>query len=517
MLQKRTSAPASRRPSSTSPDSSDQASAARMLPFSSSSRSSQAAWLGAGQLRLGRLGELEEARRGAGRARPRARRARRAARARTRGSSRASRSAARRRRSRPGGRGSCRRARRRRRAPRRTRARAARRRPPRRSRASMPPTKTPSRANERLAAVVEQVVAPVDRVAERRPAPLAAAGEQRRAARSSRPTIASGVSSFTRAAASSIASGMPSSRRQISATASAFSSVSSKLGLAACARSTKSCDGGASRPSPSPRRRARASGGTGVLALAAHAQRRPARHEHLQPRRGREQLGDERRRRQHLLEVVEHEQRRLVAEALARSPSTSGRLGVSRTPSSSAIAVPTSSGPAPATRSTKYASVELVLRASRGLEREPRLAGAAEPGQRDEPHGRPPSSARPPASSASRPTSGVASTGRFERVRRAAGAASLEQRAAPRGAAPAGRRARRAPPRRSRGRSRTARPASFAIARAITASSAAGRSGRTSVTAGGGSRMCANMTATSVSRSYGFLPGQASKSTQPNA
>ncbi len=46
----------------------------------------------------------------------------------------------------------------------------------------------------------------------------------------------------------------------------------------------------------------------------------------------------------------------------------------------------------------------------------------------------------------------------------------------------------------------------FAIARAITASSASGSSGRASETFGGGSVMCANMTATSVSRSYGFLP-----------
>ncbi len=48
------------------------------------------------------------------------------------------------------------------------------------------------------------------------------------------------------------------------------------------------------------------------------------------------------------------------------------------------------------------------------------------------------------------------------------------------------------------------------MATAITASSASGRSGRTFETAGGGSVMWANITATSVSRSYGFLPVSAS-------
>ena len=43
-----------------------------------------------------------------------------------------------------------------------------------------------------------------------------------------------------RAVASSIASGRPSSRAQISATAAAFSSVSRKSGFTARARSTKS-------------------------------------------------------------------------------------------------------------------------------------------------------------------------------------------------------------------------------------------------------------------------------------
>ena len=51
--------------------------------------------------------------------------------------------------------------------------------------------------------------------------------------------MAAGVSSRIRAAASSMASGNPSSRAQISATAGAFSLVTQKPGLIAAARSMK--------------------------------------------------------------------------------------------------------------------------------------------------------------------------------------------------------------------------------------------------------------------------------------
>ena len=70
-------------------------------------------------------------------------------------------------------------------------------------------------------------------------------------------------------------------------------------------------------------------------------------------------------------------------------------------------------------------------------------------------------------------------------------------------AAEAAGRCRRAPPRAASIISRQVAYRSsgaFAIARAITASSASGSSGRTFETAGGGSVMCANITATSVSR-----------------
>ena len=102
----------------------------------------------------------------------------------------------------------------RRRAPRRARARRS---PQTASAASseQPPTKTPSRANSACSASVEQVVAPVDRVAQRLLAlgqVDGAAGEEVEAAARAAPRIACGESSFTRAAASSIASGSPSRR-----------------------------------------------------------------------------------------------------------------------------------------------------------------------------------------------------------------------------------------------------------------------------------------------------------------
>ena len=83
---------------------------------------------------------------------------------------------------------------------------------------------------------------------------------------SSRASRACGGSSLTLAAASSMASGSPSSRRQISATAPAFPLVSSKPADAACARCTNRrteahrCTSAASPPTPTG---GTGSGGTG--------------------------------------------------------------------------------------------------------------------------------------------------------------------------------------------------------------------------------------------------------------
>ena len=113
------------------------------------------------------------------------------------------------------------------------RARRPARRRPRRPRGRRLPAKTDSRSSSRRLPVVEQVVAPGDRAAQR----LLAGGQVARppAARtsswcSSRARIASGDSSLIRAAASSIASGMPWSRALIAATAGAFSLVTVNAG-----------------------------------------------------------------------------------------------------------------------------------------------------------------------------------------------------------------------------------------------------------------------------------------------
>ena len=101
---------------------------------------------------------------------------------------------------------------------------------------SQPPTKTDSRHSSRRS--------PGDRAgrSSRRwlraasaaaPAGRASPTPGRRAGRSRRPRIASGGRSLTRAAASSIASGMPWSRAQIPATAGAFSFVTRKSGRTA--------------------------------------------------------------------------------------------------------------------------------------------------------------------------------------------------------------------------------------------------------------------------------------------
>ena len=168
-----------------------------------------------------------------------------------------------------------------------------------------PPTKTASRRNSACSASVEQVVAPGDRVAQRllaRRQVARAAGEQRQPALEPGQQRPAGESSVIRAAASSIASGSPSRRRQISATAGGVRRRSGRSRA------------GPPRPA---RRRARTAGvrdqlverraaAPGRAAPAAapryscsprSAQRRAAGHQHLQPRAGRQQIGRRARRR----------------------------------------------------------------------------------------------------------------------------------------------------------------------------------------------------------------------------
>ena len=108
------------------------------------------------------------------------------------------------------------------------------RRSPRPPRASKPPEKTEARAKRHRSGLVEEVVAPIDRAAQgllpggqvAEPPPPSSA---RRLSR--RGSIACGLSSLTRAAASSMASGRPSSRAVMAATAGAFSLVTGEVRL----------------------------------------------------------------------------------------------------------------------------------------------------------------------------------------------------------------------------------------------------------------------------------------------
>ena len=119
-----------------------------------------------------------------------------------------------------------------------------------------------------------------------------------------------GESSLVRAAASSIASGRPSSRRQISATSRPRSSVSSKAGSTARARAAKSRTASFAASSSNADARVRRSRAAAPDTRARRDSRSGARLVARTSRRGSrgEQLGDEGRAAEELLEVVEHEQ-----------------------------------------------------------------------------------------------------------------------------------------------------------------------------------------------------------------
>ena len=114
-----------------------------------------------------------------------------------------------------------------------------------------PPPPPPASSRRRRPTAAAAASAPARRAgrSSSRSAPAASAGAaapsgcRRSAAGSGRPAaraICSTGSAFTRAAASSIASGMPSSRWQTCATAGAFAAVTAKAGWLSAARSTNS-------------------------------------------------------------------------------------------------------------------------------------------------------------------------------------------------------------------------------------------------------------------------------------
>ena len=212
---------------------------------------------------------------------------------------------------------------------------------------SKPPTKTASRPSSRRSPSLEEVVAPGDRAAQR----LLALGQVARAGRPGRRAgapagsrIASGVRSLTRAAASSIASGIPWSRAQIAATAGAFSFVTSKSGRTAtrpgdeqanrlvlaiavggveaalAARQVQLLELGQGEES-----RGAGRPGTGYSCSPETRSGGPARRDDREPRRGAQEVGDDRGAVDDLLEVVEDEQHLALGQPLDEH--VAGRLG----------------------------------------------------------------------------------------------------------------------------------------------------------------------------------------------
>ena len=135
---------------------------------------------------------------------------------------------------------------------------------------------------------------------------------------SSRARSSSTEKRLTRAAASSIARGRPSSRRQIATRSPTLPSVTSNPGRTACARSTKSCTASDSSAAATDATfgapRGSDSGGTGKELLAAHLERHLARRQDREIRALLEQLVEPTRRVEHVFAVVEHQQQPRVAE-----------------------------------------------------------------------------------------------------------------------------------------------------------------------------------------------------------
>ena len=220
----------------------------------------------------------------------------------------------------------------------------------------------------------------------------APAGQQRQPVLQPRQQRRRRTAAVTRAAASSIASGRPSRRAQISAIAGALSAVRAKSGCTACARSTKRRDRlGRVDVSTQRERRHRED------ALAAHPERRPAGDQHVRPRAVGQQLGQHRR----------------GGDAPARScraPASAAcrrRCACDATRQRPAIALPqaecwataarTRSGSRTAASGTKPTpSAKSVPQLAGNVERQAGLADAAGAGQRQQPRLRPAQQVRRP-------------------------------------------------------------------------------------------------------------------------
>ena len=215
-----------------------------------------------------------------------------------------------------------------------------------------------------------------------------------------------GVSSRIRAAASSIASGSPSSAWQTATTAAVFDVRQGEVGLDRAGALDEELDGGrrgGARAAMPGRRRRPSPAGHLVDPLAADAQHDPARDEEDGIRRERVEPDDRGRRIDDLLEVVEHDEHAPAAER-EREPLLEGAVA--------GIADAESVGD----RREQQGRLEHVLERDEGravgeerlgrrgdLDREPALADPARAQQRDEAMLTAPRSSSTSASSRSRP------------------------------------------------------------------------------------------------------------------
>ena len=207
---------------------------------------------------------------------------------------------------------------------------------------------------------------------------------------SSRARIAAGGSSFTRAAASSIASGSPSRRSHDFRDRRRVLVGDGEAGHRGGRPRREQLHRLALRRPTPPRRRGPAagtcSGGHRELLLPRQVQRRAAGDQDPRPGGGGEQIGDEPARGEHLLEVVQDQQDVPLREVAAQvfQQRRARARPATRCRGRSTPAPAPGPAPPPATRNARPCG-KVLQRPARQLDRQPRLAAAARPGQRQQP------------------------------------------------------------------------------------------------------------------------------------
>jgi hypothetical protein len=206
----------------------------------------------------------------------------------------------------------------------------------------------------------------------------------------SRRSSPSGSSSRVRAAASSMANGTPSRRRQISTTARAMAWMRAKSGRTAPARSTQSAAAGDDRRSSSAavpgvgRQRERRHG---VLPFGTQPQHRQAGREDRHPGAAGQQFAEVAGRVDQVLEVVEDQRPSAIAEALDQGRQRGvGAPGLGphrpRDRGENLLGLRDAGK-----RDESRAGLEAVAQPLAHRQRQPGLADATRPGQRHQPRG----------------------------------------------------------------------------------------------------------------------------------